>query len=455
MAQAGIRKPHIVDATILFIDLMDSVALSNSLTLIEYNHLINDYQAMLRRVIDVIRKDYPVAELYLGGDQLAAFFYDPADAGLREKAHQLRARSPASRLAPQIEARLDHTRQRCLYGALRCSVQVKNAWIGDPRNVERIAAQQPVLDIGAGINSGNVIFQQRADGECRIEGFAINFAKRVESFSRSGSFCKIMLSKTAFEVFSNTVVGHSMLKQRAAFEPYTPEPGVLKGLAAGTQVFELKWFHRLAGFAITADHVPLYRQVFFADPTNIWAYTNLLNYHLYSRGDVDEASLLAHRALYSNPRNEKVHYDLAEISFRKGEYDAAREYCQRCVRLNDQMDIAYDMLADLEARSGRAEELLHYRAKALAITPGSAEYHLDMAIALAGAGRREDACRHLSRSRDIFPGIDDLRPDDVATLECGLGQRRRKPKTAAGKKGAATPGPSKARRAPTPPSAAG
>ena len=56
MARPNNRKPHLVDATILFIDLMDSVALSNSLTLLEYNDLINDYQETLRQVLEGIRK---------------------------------------------------------------------------------------------------------------------------------------------------------------------------------------------------------------------------------------------------------------------------------------------------------------------------------------------------------------------------------------------------------------
>jgi len=410
-----------VDATILFIDLMDSVALSNSLTLLEYNDLINDYQETLRSVLGAIAKDYAVGEWYLGGDQLAVFFYDLQDAEMREDILRLRARNPKSPKADQLEARLNRQRSRSLYGALRCAVQVKNAWIRDPRNVTRVEAQQPVLDVGIGINTGNVILQQRLDGLNRIEGFAINFAKRVEQFSRYGSFCKIMLSKTAFETFRNTVVGHAMLKQRAFFEPYTPQAGVLKGLAPGTQVYELKFFHRLAGFSITDEYVPLFTHIFIADPTNIWAYSNLLNYHLYQRGDIETSSALAHRALYANPNLEKIYYDLAEINVRQNEYEAAREYCMRCLALNDQMDIAYDMLADIETRTaGSWEEVLNYRTKALALSPDGAELHLDLAIALCKLGRKSEACRHLTRAREIFPGIDQLRPEDIDTLKCDL-----------------------------------
>jgi class 3 adenylate cyclase len=422
VAQQAKAKPHIVDATILFIDMMDSVALSNSMSLFEYNGLINDYQDTLRDVVDRIRKDYPVGEFHLGGDQLAVFFYDPADAGLREKAAQLRERYPNSPKAHDIERRLERAKSRSLYGALRCGVQVKNTWIANPRNIARVEAQQPVLDIGVGINLGNVILQERADGEMRIEGYAINFAKRVEGYSRYGSYCKIMLSKTAYEIFRNTIVGHTMLKQRAFFEPYVPQAGILKGLAVGTMVHELKFFHRLSGFAIQPDQVPHFTHIFMAEPTNIWAYTNLINFHLYQQDDVPTATGLAQRALYANPHNEKIYYDLAEISFRRREWDAAREYCHRALRMNDQMDIAYDMLADIEElSSGDTATELDYRSKALALSPGCAEFHFDIALALARLKRGAEAQQHLAKARDIFPGIDAHRAKDLPELTHLLG----------------------------------
>jgi class 3 adenylate cyclase len=417
VAQAANSKTHIVDATILFVDMMNSVALSNSMTLLEYNDLINDYQNTLRLVISSIRQDYPVAEYYLGGDQLAVFFYDLTDAGLREKVMRLRMRNPNSPSALKIEQRLERAKSRSLYGALRCGVQVKNTWIANQRNIARVEAQQPVLDIGVGINLGNVILQQRGDGQMRIEGYAINFAKRVEGYSRYGSYCKIMLSKTAFETFRNTIVGHTMLKQRAFFEPYVPAAGMLKGLSVGTTVHELKFFHRLSGFAIQTDQVPHFTHIFMADPTNIWAYTNLINYHLYQQGDVAIASSLAHRALYANPNNEKIYYDLAEISFRQKEWDAAREYCHRALRLNDQLDIAYDMLADIEESSeGGISKSLDYRSKALALSPGCAEFHFDIALALAKLKRKQEAQQHLAKAREIFPSIEKHREKDMPEL---------------------------------------
>jgi tetratricopeptide (TPR) repeat protein len=300
-------------------------------------------------------------------------------------------------------------RNRALFGALRLAISFKNSWISQRRNMDRLAGDQPVLDVGVGINTGNVILQERGDGKLRIEGYAINFAKRMQGFARHGRFCKIMFSKQAYETFRGIVIQHAMLKQRAFFEPWTPQEGLLKGLAPGTQVFELKFFHRLAGFSIPAQNVGTFERIFERDPTNIWAYTNLINFYLYEDNGAEAAREIVQRALYCNPDNEKVYYDLALLHYQRQEYDLARTYGAYCLRLNDQMDIAYDLLCDIEiATDGPLERILEYTSKALALTPGSAAYHLSMAEALMRSGQKEAALRHYHTAQSIYPQVLEL-----------------------------------------------
>jgi class 3 adenylate cyclase len=409
-------EPALIHATVLFIDLMNSVALSTALSVWEYNDLVNDYQAVLREVLEAISGTYPVGEFYLGGDQLAAFFYTPGDAQLREEVDALRSgAAPDPQRAAELEAQLTRSRDRALYGALRCAVAVKNAWIAHPRNVLRVQTDQPVLDVGIGINTGNVVLQQRGDRGLRIEGFAINIAKRVEGFARHGRYCRIMLSRSAFEVFRGIVVEETMLKQRAFFESYAPGEGTLKGLPPGTEVFELKFFHRLAGFTISEEEITLQRQIFESDPTNIWAYTNLVNFYLFSHGDLTTARQIAQKALYCNPHNEKIYYDLAVVHQELGELDLAREYAFQCLRLNEQMDIAFQLIAEVDlARGADPSSVISYVNHAIALSPRSAALHLFLAVQLISLERLDAARKHYEAAREIFPGTDARYPNIAA-----------------------------------------
>jgi class 3 adenylate cyclase len=426
-------RPRMLTATILFVDLMGSVNISNHLSLLEYNDLINDYQGMLREVLQRLRDHqppYPIGEASLAGDQLAIFFYDPADA--KREAEVLRLQQvladpgtgldPAAYKAVQAEykelaTKLEEAELRQLYAALRCAVDIKNTWIAHWRNIARIRVQQPVLDVGIGINSGQVILEERGDGGVRIEGYAINFAKRVEGYARYGRFCKIMLSKRSYEVFRRAKVHHVMLKQRAAFEAYEPQPGQLKGLAPGTKVYELKFFHRLAGFSIPHGQVDTFEQIFHADPTNLWAYVNLVNYYLHVAEDWVRAKEVASTAMYTNAQNEKIYYDLALASFGRKEYDNASQYGQRCIRVNDEMDMGYDLLADIAVKRGDWEEVLRLRSLALSLAPESAGYALDVAIAQAELGRTEEALRYYGRALTLYCDLPERFPEDVGRIE--------------------------------------
>jgi class 3 adenylate cyclase len=402
MPVGGPFEPKIINATILFIDLMNSVALSSSLSLWDYNKLINEFQETQRQVLDEIEELYPVGEFYLGGDQLAVFFYDPTQAVELER----------------DEGAAQAVRNRTLYGALRMAVAVKNAWISHPRNLARLEGDQTVLDLSIGINSGNVVIERRGDGQARIEGFAINLAKRVQGYARYGRYCKIMLSKSAYDTYRGIVVQHVMLKQRAFFEVWTPQEGSLKGLPPGTEVHELKFFHRLSGFGIAPDSVGTYERIFQRDPTNLWAYTNLINYFLYNTEDHSRAREIAERALYSNPGNEKIYYDLAILYLQCKDYELARQYCRECLHLNTQMDIAYDLLSELEMlTNGDVGRALEHISRALALSPGCATYQINMAALLKRNGMEQAAQQHYDRAVELFPGIAQEDPDAASAFE--------------------------------------
>lgn len=417
----GPEVPELINATIMFVDLMNSVSLSSSMTFHEYDKMIDDFQMTMNDELNQEREQLEVTECHIGGDQLCVFFYDPSEVDVNRRVLGRREKDETCD-APEAErVSINQVRERFAFDALRLAIRIKNRWITHPMNIERIVKFQPYLDLGIGINSGKVILRERHDGKVRIEGFAINLAKRVEGFARSGHYSRIMASKGFYDLIRNQVFMHMMLKQRLFFARHVPEPGILKGLPQNTSVYELKFFHRLRGLNIGEESVAAYERSFLADPTNLWFYTLLIEYYLYREKDYEKSRHIAETALNCNPANEKIYFDLANVSEKMGDADRAREYCRLALRLNHELDLAYEVLADLEPNDkGGLEKRVELCTKALAVAPGSPSNMFNLANALFVVGRAEEARRHMRDALAIYPGYSKRDPD-VASLAEKLG----------------------------------
>jgi tetratricopeptide (TPR) repeat protein len=413
--------PELINATIMFVDLMNSVSLSSSMTFFEYDKMIDEFQMTMQDELEVVRRNLEVVESHIGGDQLCVFFYDPAEVEINRRVIETEGGGGGSDLAEADRATINRVREGFAYDALVLAILIKNRWISHPINVERIVKFQPYLDLGIGINAGKVILRKRYDGRVRIEGFAINLAKRVEGFARSGHFSRIMVSKGFFDLIRNQVHSHVMLKQRLFFTRHVPEPGVLKGLPPNTSVYELKFFHRIGSLKIARETVAAYERAFVADPTNLWFYTLLIEYLLYHAKDYDKSRRIAETALNCNPANEKIYFDLANICQKMGDADGAREYCRLALRLNHELDYAYEVLADMEPQDKAGNERrVELYTKALAVAPGSPANKFNLASALFEVGRTDEARKHMLDAVAIFPGYVKQDPD-VADLAQKLG----------------------------------
>lgn len=88
------------------------------------------------------------------------------------------------------------------------------------------------IGVGAGVHFGTVAYITELVGIhsviSGIEGFSINFAKRVESSSRDGEHSHVMLSNDAFRLVEN---------EPAVFVPITSE---MKGILKKVQVYEVR-----------------------------------------------------------------------------------------------------------------------------------------------------------------------------------------------------------------------
>ena len=103
---------------------------------------------------------------------------------------------------------LDRKPENLVYNAIKFSFELK-ARMNLLNNFDQVDNKIPKkMNIGIGIHFGKVaaiIKQEKIDDRTRsiingIEGFAINYAKRIESCSRIGRYSKIFLSKEAAEL---------------------------------------------------------------------------------------------------------------------------------------------------------------------------------------------------------------------------------------------------------------
>jgi len=425
------QPANLITAVVLFVDLQGSVNYSTSLSVWEYDKLINAYQHVLAKVVAEMKARYCIKESAIAGDELKAFFYDPGDVKIQNKMKRIRKTGGiGSDEYDELKKKLRATRNRLIYGALRTAIQAKHNWLSYQLNVDRIHAKQNPIELGCGIHSGRVIYARRGDGEKRIEGYMINYAKRIEGTSRFGKYSQIALSRSAYEVLRNIRVGHSMLKQRIFFKRIDLPPDAMKGLFTSERIHEVTFFHRLKGVKLNEEQVVLFRQIFETDPTNFWAYSNLINYLFYDFKHVDDAEQLAEServaeyALYSNPAFEKIYYDLGSIQLKLGNFETARQYGLMALDLNDEFDLAYSLLWEIEENTDAdPERMLDYASRAVSLSPGSALNHLSLAKALSASGKTEQARIHLDKVVELYPSYAD--EDDVKELRSKLWKKKK------------------------------
>lgn len=412
--------PQIINTTIMFVDLMDSVGLSNSMSIHEYDSLIDDFHHTLKAIVDEISDHNMFGEYTLAGDQLCLFLYDRKEVELNALLNEC----TDINVAQGLRAQIFRNKQVGAFLAIQTAFQAKNAWISYSKNVERIRKHQSSIDLAIGINHGKVMLKKRFDGENRIEGYAINIAKRIEGLSRLGKFTNIFTSKSVYDLMRGMVINHIMVKQRVFFERYDFGADAMKGISRSLPVFEIKFFYGLRYKGYSPEDIPVFERIFRYDPTNMWSYTILIDYYFRRVGEeaYKYALKLAELSLYSNPPHEKIYYDLANINEALGNYDEARIYCKKALDVNPEFDFVYEILADIEIKTGGdLQKAVGFFQLAQSISPGSPAANKNLAKALLLAGDPKGAKIHLDKALSIYPEYPKTRPQ-VAEIEKSINQ---------------------------------
>ena len=202
-------------ATILFADLIDSPELTRGLSTQEYNEMLTDFQNTLFEVVthhldfygyEGFGIDY---EWTVEGDELRIFLYSG-------------------------QVHFD------IRNALLLAIKIKIAWLVSSFNKRAMKDGHQASRIGVGIDCGKVIKDLKPwrmkIGETRpkIEGYAINRTKHIESASREGRVSQIMVGEGLYSI--------CQLNNRINISFSPPQNLSFKGLDQKMQIYEVVSF---------------------------------------------------------------------------------------------------------------------------------------------------------------------------------------------------------------------
>lgn len=301
-----------VTATILFVDIMDSMEIANYWDTRKYNDFLNEFQYTMLCGISLHKRR--IRKVKLAGDELVVFYY-------------------SKDIAEDIVC------------AIELANTLKILWYIGVINRKRTEEGKKILDLGVGINTGQVINEYRPmitelkrliPRRKTIEGLPISLAKRIEGFSRQGQYSRIM-------------IGHrTMAELNKLYHDYEYVPmGLqkLKGISQEIPVFELK-----SCYSYDAEIMAEYKNLNWAikqlerikvfDPSNIWLLMTLIDIY-GNKKKHKRVERLCREAIAIDDGVANINYELARSLEKQKKYDEALSCCNNAISLRPNLWEAY------------------------------------------------------------------------------------------------------------------
>jgi len=382
-----------IDAVILFGDIVASATISEYSSEEDYDDFISEFQTLALSVIhenlakhDLNEEDQQFCEYSVRGDETVLLLY---------------TKRP----------------ERDINMALDVAIELKRKVFLSRFNRSRQG--RSFFDVGIGIHYGRVVLKRHpsADGAHRrfnAEGYSINLTKRIEAYSRKGTFSKIMLSKR----FAELVTRPMILSKR--------EDVTLTGIYGAFPIHELQvcgnsgepeYFPQIA-----REDIDYYVAALENSGYDIWL-SLMVARHYFDEEDSPTAEKYYLATTQTFPAFAVGHRYLGRNFYRQNKFREARQALERACELEPLSSKAHNFLAVTLRRLQEHSLALEHHENATKFEPNSPYEYNAFAYTIAEArlhgGERErydlrKAESYLARAESLF---EDRRENYLYILE--------------------------------------
>ena len=367
-----------VTATILFVDIMDSMEMANYWDTRKYSDFLNEFQRVMQDSICLWRTG--IKQVKLAGDELVVFYC-------------------SNDIAEDI------------LNAIQLANTLKILWYVSYTNWRRVREGKKILDLGIGINTGDVTYEHRPvvkklekllPKRKTFEGLPISLAKRIESFSRQGRYSRIM-------------VGHrTMAELNKLYHHYECESmGLqrLKGMSQEIPVFELKSCYSLEGEILgelpdLGWAVTQLERIKVFEPSNIWLLMTLIDIYR-NKKNYKRVEKLCREAIAIDDSVVNIHDELGISLWNQKKYKEAIEYFNNSIRLKWNSWYSYVGKSACLIYLGLYDECIKNCTYAIKNIPVLLKkefckyLHYNMAAAFARKGNKNGALTNIKKAVDL------------------------------------------------------
>lgn len=308
---------NIRQTVVMFADIMGASEISNHEKLGEYAKIVRGFQKLFEQLCEEFQKAWY--------ENVSEFKY----AAQGDEGHlMIYPEDNESDVTKHIDV------------AINIALELKRRWLWSTYNKNRINSGLLPSELGIGIHAGKTYLMGN-----KLEGYAINLAKRVESESRKGRFSHIFLSEAAYGHFLDLADEKTYLFDQ-------PQKMTPKGISGNIWVYEIKHHFLPSDWKEESEtpkktlidpeqiNMEILKKALEINPTNLWLAEEFIRASLLKE-EFGKAVGQANRLIQNNQRDAGAYFIQGLALGEYGKYKEERDMYRKAIEHTEQLAEAY------------------------------------------------------------------------------------------------------------------